>query len=198
MGLLDRDDLIVVLEDENEPAARRILHGIGLILREIRMTQAQLDADRDQIIAATQAIADGVTAVDTELSTGVSAIQAEIATLVAASPVPLDTSGVDAAVAALTAGTSSALADLKSGADAVAAIPPAATTPPPVLAPQPVYTVDGDTNTDTANFSTAPFTTNDSPARPLFFFAGDTAGGPATGDGQDGTYHVYTGTLLAV
>lgn len=196
MGLLDHEDLIVILEDENEPAARRILHGIAQILREIRMTQAQIDADTAAILAATQAVTDGLTAVDNELSTGTSAILQEIADLKNANP-DLDTSALDAAVQANTDGIAAALASAKDAADQVAAIPPAASVPPPVLAPQAVYTVDGDTATDPA-FSAAPFTTNDDPPHPLFFFSGDSPGGPSTGDGADGAYHVYTGTLLAV
>lgn len=194
--MFDREDLVIVFLDESQPAAKRILHGIAHIIRELRMTQAQIDADRDQVIAATQAVVDGLGAIDNELSTGTAAILAEIQALKDAHP-EADTSALDAAVAAQGSAISTALANAADAANAVAAIPPSVAVPPPVLAPQPVYTVDGDTATN-AEFSSAPFTTNDDPPHPLFFFSGDSPGGTANGDGTDGVYHVYTGTLIAV
>lgn len=194
---MPRDEIILILEDDDEPFERKVLSGLRHLIEETAMTQAQIDADTAAILAATQAVSDGVTAIEGELDAGVTAIEAEIAALKDANPA-VDTTALDAAVLALTAGTGSALAGLKTSADAVAAIPPPVVTPPPVLAPQAVYEIDGDVVDDPAQWSSAPFTAADDGGRPLFYFAGDTAGGPANGDGVGGVWHVYTGTLANV
>lgn len=107
----------------------------------------------------------------------------------------LEGQGVD------TSGLRAAVSSLDQAVGDVAAIVPGVIAPPPVTAPQAVYVVDGDvdpTTDGTSQWSPAPFTAAELGDRPLFYFAGDTAGGPATGDTVGGIWHVYLGTLTAV
>lgn len=102
-----------------------------------------------------------------------------------------------------------ALASIKDHADAIAAIaaaPPATTpaAPPPASAPtagpqpvggKPLYTLSGDIPID-ANWTLTDLRTVSDGL--LYTYGPDNPGGPATGDGLGGVWHLYTGDVEQV
>ncbi len=162
------------------------------------VTHEQLEERLEEIYEriehmATQADVDALTAeldsVSSDIQTASASIQAEINALAQANP-GLDISKLQAAAAPLDAAVQG-LGNLK----------PVLQAPPPAPVPaqaQSVYTVDAGNVVDTTQWTATGEETTDTPPKPLYTYAGDTAPGDKKGDGLGGVWHLYTGATQPV
>lgn len=139
---------------------------------------------------STQADVDALTTtveqVAADLATTQQALQGEIDALATGNPA-LNLTALQAAVAPLDATVR-----------ALAAVKPTPPTPPAPVAPRSVYTADVGTPIDTNQWTATTEQTTDTPPRPLYNYAGDTAPGDRKGDGLGGVWHLYTGQTRPV
>lgn len=173
----------------------------------------------DDLNAKLDEVAADVADMKTRVTTDLDAAHKLVAGLQAAGLVTVDGSPVD--LSPLTAKLES-IGQTVTGVDAPAPVEqspasPPADAPPPVDAPPtptvdapppspdqpaappvdqalPLYTFDGDPATADSPWTKTDLATPD--GKPLFTFAGDTAGGPATGDGLGGVWHAYAGPTV--
>lgn len=173
--------------------------------------QAELDALQQQIAAGAQASAldlSGLQSAVAQLDPAVQALGELKPTAPAPSPAPSPAPAPAPAAPGDPSAPPATPADPTQSAPTDT--PPApAPAPPDQPAPAgqpsaaqptgPVYTFAGDTSLiDQSAWPTSGFETDEPTPRPLYYFSGDTAGGPANGNGlSGGQWEAYTGPVKA-